>query len=110
MVGNHQAGASGISQVDGDLELVPTCAYHFVREGFNKAVIYLLAFLTLPTSCAGRSLNEGTMTPPSISVLKIAAPPALTMKPENSLTSCMSLVVFELLFLPLLECRKSVGE
>lgn len=57
----------------------------------------------------GEELNKGVMVTDSSSVWKRAAPPALTLKPDNSVPLDMSLVLFKLLSLYLeqvfVECK-----
>lgn len=59
--------SKNVSQISGDSDIVATCV---CTQG-------------------GRELNQKTMASTSFSVWEITAPPALTMKPVNSVPPCM---------------------
>lgn len=72
---NHQGWVNGFSQVDGYSDLVPTCMC-MLDEG---------------------RAQQRNMVSASTSFLRKAAPPAITLKPDNLVTFCTSLVFLKLL-------------
>ena len=68
------------------------------REG-QTVLAWLMKFQTEPTGSMGKGLKKGTMVSASTSVWVEAAPPVLTLMPDTSVPSRMSLVPFELLSL-----------
>ena len=73
--GNHQSVVISVSQINGDSDLVPTCT---CRLGWGRS----------------QERNNGAYQP---FCPERAAPPALTVKPDNSVPSHTLLVVFKLL-------------
>lgn len=74
--GNHHGVETCVSQVDGDLDKSSYLRLH-IRKGEGS--------------------NKGTMGSTSTSVWKNSAPPALTLKLDNSVSTYMSLISFKLL-------------
>ena len=73
--GIHQGGATSIRQVGGDFDMVPTWVCKLGRRG----------------------LNNESMGSTSSFVWEETAPPVLTLKPDNSVPPCLSLVPLKLL-------------
>lgn len=74
---NHQGVVNGVRQINGDSDLVPTCACGL---GWGRS----------------QERNNGTCQP---FYPEKAAPPALTLKADNSVPSRIFLVIFRLLSL-----------
>lgn len=73
--GNHQNGVNGVSQIDGNSVMVPACQ---CRLGEGR-------------------LKKGTMASTSTSIWEKAATPALSLKPDFTVSHHIALVPFELL-------------
>lgn len=58
-----------------------------------------ILYPAVPAGCVGGGLNEGTVVPANAFFWERAGTLALTLKPDNSVSSHMSLACFELLSL-----------